>query len=73
MMLDEVFILRCWLEQVDTGTELRWRAQVRSVGTHESRVAKSVDAAFTLIASRLRTVQSQEQAEAGMNDVDAKR
>ena len=31
---DEVFVVRFWREQQDSGTEFRWRVQVRSVTTN---------------------------------------
>lgn len=58
MTIDEVFILRFWLEEVGARDELQWRAQVKSVNSQERHVAGSVDAAFELIVGRLRATQS---------------
>jgi len=48
---DEVFVVRFWREQQDTGHEFRWRVQVRSVTDRDRHVADSVEAAFALIAA----------------------
>lgn len=61
MTLDEVFILRFWLEEAGTRDQLRWRAQVRSVNTRERQIADSVDSVFELIVRRLRAAQSTEK------------
>ena len=54
MSVDEVFILRFWLEEADKQEHLRWRAQVRNVNTRQRQITNDIDSAFALIADRLR-------------------
>ena len=61
---DEVFVVRFWREQQDTGHEFRWRVQVRSVTGRDRHVADSVEAAFALIRARLEVVSAEEECEA---------
>jgi hypothetical protein len=60
---DEVFVVRFWREQQDTGDEFRWRVQVRSVTGHDRHIADSVEAAFALIRARLEVASAPEQCE----------
>lgn len=49
---DQVFILRFWREQVSEGS-FQWRAQVSHVNTRERMTSNGIEAALSLIASRL--------------------
>jgi hypothetical protein len=58
---DEVFVVRFWREQQDSGHEFRWRVQVRSVTGRDRHIADSVEAAFALIRARLEVASAPEQ------------
>ncbi|HLH88325.1 MAG TPA: hypothetical protein VKX28_07690 [Xanthobacteraceae bacterium] len=58
MWPDEVFILRFWLEEANADDQLQWRAQIRSVNTQQRQIADDIEAAFGLIATRLRAALS---------------
>jgi hypothetical protein len=53
VLIDQVFILRFWHEISDCSGDVRWRAQVRNVGTRESQLADNVEAAFAIVAAQL--------------------
>ena len=57
---DEVFVVRFWREQQDSGHEFRWRVQVRSVTGRDRHITDSVEAAFAVIRSRLEVASAQE-------------
>ncbi len=58
---DEVFVVRIWREQQDTGEAFRWRAQVRSVTGRDHHTANSLQGAFALIRTRLELASALEQ------------
>jgi hypothetical protein len=60
---DEVFVVRFWREQQDSGHEFRWRVQVRSVTPRDRQVVDSVEAAFALIRARLEAASAPELRE----------
>jgi hypothetical protein len=60
---DEVFVVRFWREEQNSGREFRWRVQVRSVTGRDRHVADSVEAAFALIRARLEVASGPEQWE----------
>jgi hypothetical protein len=60
---DEVFVVRFWREQQDSGHEFRWRVQVRSVTGRDRHIADSVEAAFALIRARLEVASEKNQCE----------
>jgi hypothetical protein len=60
-LADEVFVVRFWREQQDSGQEFRWRVQVRSVTGRDRYIADSVEAAFALIKARLEAASGPEQ------------
>jgi hypothetical protein len=57
---DEVFVVRFWREQQDSGHEFRWRVQVRSVTGRDRHIANSIEAAFALIRARLEAASAPE-------------
>jgi len=52
-LLDQVFILRCWREELDAADQARWRILIRNINTRRFDVVDDVQCAFALIATNL--------------------
>ena len=62
-LLDQVFILRFWQEQIDAGERSRWRVLVRNINTRRRDVVDDVQRAFAIVAANLNAVAENEAPE----------